>query len=257
MNYFEQVKPTYIENWPQSLRRLSFSTEMFPLSEQEVDSLLSAYLAFNGDQPLREDWETCLDYLQGTINNYVQSFPNGAFVRLGSRSPKDSWYGHERGYCCVSGQEAINMLRESERVWDDLQLARHNEYRPYLCVREWVKIPWYQEFRVFIRDREIVGVSQYDYTKKYPRDDTHEGRDEETIKWVANMFFCEYLEPALHLDNVVADIWIRMRAYDNTRVWETKLIEINPFMAHTDPCLFDWDTLRNCEHSWDVEVRLI
>jgi len=251
--YFESVKPSYIENWPDALMRLSFSTELLPLSPEEVDALVAAYEWQNGENTINITRVATLNVLNERIDKAITHFPRGVFVRLGSRSPKDVWATSLK---CTDGRKALEFLTMSERVYDDLQLAVYNNYQPHIAVREWVDIPWHQEFRVLIKDKRIVGVSQYDHFKPYPREDTHEGRDEETIRWVVDTFFADYLKPALHIDTTIADLWIKVRAYDNTRVWETKLIEINPFITWTDPCLFSWRDLDKWSKKEPYEVRL-
>jgi len=49
----------------------------------------------------------------------------------------------------------------------------------------------------------------------------------------------DFLE-AIHLDDVVFDVFVKSRTVGNETVHETKLVEINPFSETTDPALFDW-----------------
>jgi hypothetical protein len=175
--------------------------------------------------------------IRARIDSAVGRFPKGVFIRLGSRSPKDSWIGHEKGFRCLDGGRAIEVLLGlSERVTDDLLLAIKEKYPPHIFVREWIDIPKWAEFRCFCRGKKLVGVSQYNYL------DAHMPEIEEnmdSIKWAIELFFDDFRQ-ATHLDDVVFDVFVVKRTSGNATNWQVKLLEINPFFEHTDPCLFDW-----------------
>jgi hypothetical protein len=251
--YFDLAKPTYLENLPDELLRLSFATVFLPLSEVEVENLLGMYDLYNGEAASVDVKIT--EALARRIDQAIGQFPHGGFVKLGSRSPKDSYQAHCFGLCCLTGQDALGLLTASERVADDLHLAQSENYTPNLCVREWLDIPWHEEFRVFIRDRQVIGVSQYDYTQSYPSY-PKDGSDPESIRWAIDTFFERYLEPALHLDTVIADVWLRCKFHGNTCTWGCKLIELNPFGNWTDPCLMSWRDVEVWSKAEPYEVRL-
>lgn len=91
MHIFDEVKLTYIENWPDRLINHSVATVHFPLAGEQVKALLAYnYMSLkDGLRPSQDD-ENALKELTGTIDRYINQFPKGAFVCLGSRSPKDS-----------------------------------------------------------------------------------------------------------------------------------------------------------------------
>ncbi|MCL6477840.1 MAG: cell division cycle 123 family protein [Peptococcaceae bacterium] len=157
-------------------------------------------------------------------------------MRLGSRSPKDSYETYKKKYCYHTGEEAVKALCDSERVSDDLYLARANGYTPHIAVREWVPIEPWQEFRCFVRNRKLAGISQYNYLHRevFPEIRENAGR----IEWALRKK-TELIAPLLP-DNVVVDYIYRMRQSGNMVVNEAVLLEINPWMPYTDPCLFDW-----------------
>ncbi len=49
-----------------------------------------------------------------------------------------------------------------------------------------------------------------------------------------------WIHEATHLDDVVFDVFVTMKQKGPVRVWEVKLLEINPLLPMTDPCLFTW-----------------
>jgi hypothetical protein len=178
-----------------------------------------------------------LTSLSNRLENAISKMPNGAFIRLGSRSPKDSWYIHEHGLKVANSKEALSLLLgDSERVLDDLCLAINENYQPHIWIRQWVDIPKWAEFRCFMQDKKLVGISQY-YYKDGSFPEIISSKD--SIVWAIENFFIEFKQ-IIHLDNVVFDVWVKLKTHDNTNVWEIKLIEINPYFELTDPCLFNW-----------------
>jgi hypothetical protein len=240
-NPFEVAVPTYYENWPVGLRRLSMATAMRKMSVAEAQ-VLRACVGEHGEGleklgPLYK----CADTV-GVLINWMEEkigeFPKGAFVRLGSRSPKDSWAGNRDGFRVEHGREAWDLLTDcSERVYDDLSWALKNDYEPCLLVREWLDIPRWMEFRCFMKSRKLVGISQYFYRDESPEIE----KFKDSIKWALEMFFENLFVREIHLDDVVFDVFAHTQRRGNETVVDVKLIEINPYATWTDPCLFDWN----------------
>lgn len=236
--YFNAVKPTYIENWPAGLVNHSIATVHFPLSADQARALIAhSCLALEAGRIPTEEENRILKELETVVDHHIRQFPRGAFIRLGSRSPKDSWLGHREGFRCASGAHAVNLLCDSERIYDDLHLALANNYTPHLAVREWLEIHPWQEFRCFYCGRKLVGISQYNYLKQevFPEIAELAGSIEWAIKQKS-----EIVAPLLPADDVVVDYIYRVKQHGNENVNEVVLLECNPFMIYTDPCLFDW-----------------
>src|ERR1700735_4576591 len=89
--YFDDVSPTYIENWPGALCSLSIAQADVPMTLEEAAALGRNIIDFGdafGAGPHN------IDSLRERTRAAVSRFPFGAFIRLGSRSPKDSWAWH-------------------------------------------------------------------------------------------------------------------------------------------------------------------
>jgi len=235
--YWESVVETYIENWPSGLYNLSIPQVNVPLGMPKAFLLIFGKI-MDGKECSDLD-QTYLSAIAAKLTKAGSIFRDGFFVRLGSRSPKDSWLGHREGFKCTDGKKALQLLLDSpERVYDDVALAVGHNYKPQIWLREWRDIPAWSELRCFMRNRKLVGISQYDYL--------HHERHEElasnaaSIQWAVERFFNALLLPVIHLDNVVFDVWVMRRQHGNESVWEVRLLEINPFGPWTDPCLFSW-----------------
>ena len=234
--YFDMVRPTYVENWPAGLFNHSIATVHFGLSLEEAAAVLAhnAIKQEEGPPPTVAQSEL-VDRLIQKIEFLGRQFPGGFFVRLGSRSPKDSWTGYEGGFCCLDGKRAIALLLDSERVYEDLSLALKNAYCPHLVVREWVRLEPWQEFRCFVKGGELVGVSQYFYHDFFPEiAENHDG-----IQWAVKLFL-DRIRAHLPVADVVVDVFVKIRRRGPEREHEVRLLEINPLCAYTDPCLFNW-----------------
>ena len=170
------------------------------------------------------------------IKEHVNKFPKGIFVRLGSRSPKDSLY--ESTAKCLTVEDIMTRLTVcSERIYEDLSMAINNKYESCIWLREWKEIPEWAEFRCFMKDRKLIGISQYNYLKGIIYSEIKE--NEESIIHLILGFF-DYFKTVSHLDSVVFDVFVIKKSIGNQNHWEIKLLEINPFFEMTDPCLFDW-----------------
>lgn len=102
-------------------------------------------------------------------------------------------------------------------------------------MREWVDLAEWQEFRCFVKDRRLVGISQYFYDQVFPEVvEHHDG-----IQWAIE-FFVKKIQPMLPTQTLIVDVFVRLRERAQEREWEVRLLETNPWSIYTDPCLFNW-----------------
>jgi D123 len=229
MGYFDQVLPTYLENWPTELAKRSVRQAGLTLSVEEAAALgtniVELFECF--EQPWARDITSIHERLAGLFRN----FPGGAFVRLGSRSPKDALYRKHKSLRVYNADDALSLLLgASERIMDDLLLAIAKNYRPSIFVREWLDTPPWTEFRCFMKQRTLVGISQYFYRTAYPPLLAGASEIEAAIR-----DFFPVFEETCHIQDVVFDVVVQPSAS-----WEVTLVEINPYFELTDPCLFHW-----------------
>lgn len=92
-------------------------------------------------------------------------------------------------------------------------------------------LPW-SEFRLVIRESRVVGVSQYHHRAVHPA-----LRDRAEAVASSLSCFGRRLIDALHMQTVVADVFVEPQDDGSFVSW---LIELNPFIQRTDPCLFTW-----------------
>jgi hypothetical protein len=142
---------------------LSVQTEIFPIGGEQLAALLDFIEAMMSGGKI--DHRKIDDRgLRRRLEEAVHAVGGRAFVRTGSRSPKDNpiIMGMDlRPIPVYCGWQAMEAVGYSERVYLDLGDARRAGYRPHLCVRRFIDIDPDKEFRCFIEDGVIVGITQY------------------------------------------------------------------------------------------------
>jgi hypothetical protein len=236
LDYFKKVHLTYIENWGKALSSLSVMQTDIPLSPVEARALARAN---RGLGPLCDRATTRpVELLVQRIDAALRAYPAGAFVRLGSRSAKDSRYALRRGLRVTDGQAAISMLTEgSQRVAFDLRLASLHGYQSHIFVRQWCDIPAWAELRCFMRGRQLIGISQYDCRNLGHCPEI--AGNAERIRSAIAVFF-EKIRLVSPLDDVVFDVFVLLSSPSSDDPVAVTLLELNPFFHRTDACLFTW-----------------
>jgi hypothetical protein len=232
---------TWLESWPEALAGLSFEQQGLRLSWEEVHAL-GRLNGIHGHCFQRSSPGT-LEGLTARLDDALRRFPQGAFVRLGSRSPKDTLASMQTGNRAFNGAQAVRLLTGgSERISFDLRRCLRAAYTPWIFLRRWCEIPPESEFRCFMREGRRVGVSQYHHGSHF------EGLDaKQTLECLRERILAYFplLAAHSHMTTAVFDLIITPGS-DRP----VTLIELNPYGMSTDPCLFSWsaqdldDTLR-------------
>jgi hypothetical protein len=164
----------------------------------------------------------------------------GAHMRLGLCSFKT---GPGRLLPIFTADQAATTLHMRNRRVAIIAAQMLTEGRDgLLYLRPYREFPRWTEFRLFIRNRAIVGISQYHLDRRYPEILNHA----EAIRQ-ALAAFNHRLLPALHQDTIVADV-----AVDPAGQALPLLIELNPFVARTGPGLFSWAGGGNFDGSFRI-----
>ncbi|GAA6080809.1 cell division cycle protein 123 homolog, partial [Tachysurus ichikawai] len=101
-----------------------------------------------------------------------------------------------------------------------------------LVLRKWSELIPGGEFRCFVKENKLIGISQRDYTQHYQ----HISKQEVSISSSIQQFFRENVQHQFLNEDFVLDVY-----RDSTgRVW---LIDFNPFGEVTDSLLFTWEEL--------------
>ncbi|KAI4371821.1 hypothetical protein MLD38_010125 [Melastoma candidum] len=200
--------------------------------------------------------------LETDIKRSIESIGGAVFPKLNWSSPKDAaWISPSGTLRCSSFSEIVLLLRSSDSLVHDLchaydSCADKTSSRPkkfFLALRKWQpSLRPEMEFRCFVKNQHLVGVSQRETTTFYPV--LLEKKDHLTR--LVEKFFMERVHQKFPSDSYTFDIYI-------TRDDRIKIIDFNPWGAFTLPLLFSWEELEENPgegECWDfriVESRLM
>ncbi|MFK7835571.1 MAG: hypothetical protein AB8B60_05070 [Sulfitobacter sp.] len=226
----QTVKDTFPENWPDEVSALSWPGAQIVLSPEDTQ-MLSSFNGFVSRNCAPSQVTTFSDAFYADIETAVAKYPAGVMPRLGYCSWKGATLVHRPARHLADVMQIIT--QNDDRIGHALACAVIAGEGVTLHLREWQNIAPDQEFRTFLRAGQIAGVSQYRYKSRYDAVVRHHA----AINHAIAAFLPELMD-VLHLDPVVADLWVNWT--DSPTQPLVKLIELNPFDPATDPCLFSW-----------------
>jgi hypothetical protein len=185
---------------------------------------------------------------EAAILKAIEKLGGKVFVKTNWSSPRDAvWVSGTLQ--CQSVGEIILLLKSSDFVSFDLEHAydecreestegesvRNASKRPEhfcLVLRKWCNLFPSQEFRCFVKDRQLIATSQRDPTKFY----NFLPSNVSTYSPLVSEFFDTSIRPVFPDDNFSFDVYIDRKH----RVW---LQDFNVFSRATNALLFTWAEL--------------
>uniref|UniRef100_A0A0K8RJR9 Uncharacterized protein n=1 Tax=Ixodes ricinus TaxID=34613 RepID=A0A0K8RJR9_IXORI len=275
----QDVVSCSFSSWYADFKNATIPSICIPVTKEFVDYLLSDGIVLPGKVPASQscanDSDDEVDWSEAdSESSEIPSFPDleekvsRAIERLGGRvfpklnwsSPKDaSWIATNNSLCCTSFSDVCLLLKSSDFVTHDLTQPFkactdwHKDtdtghlFKYELVLRKWVEIDPSTEFRCFVKDSVLIGISQRDYTHYY----YHIQEQEANIVQDISTFFHECVKSKFVSSKYVFDVYRKRKD-------TVKLLDINPFGVHTDALLFDWEELNSleaCENSGFPEFR--
>ncbi len=232
MRHFRLLRDTCVEHWVEALSHVTLPAYLRQLTSTERDLLVDAHWRRQtGHRPVEpSSFDHLVVGLEELVLNAQDASPVGAaFVRLGFRAPIDSPLAQEGDLQVDGGPEALVVLLDSERVFDDLCLSQECGYAPSLVVRPWVEIPAESQVRAFIRGRKLVGLGQRVLEGPLAGLIGQVGLIEGAVKRR-----CEELHDAWPLDDLVVDFAC---LHDE----EATVLDLHPWLPWSDGGLFSWE----------------
>lgn len=180
--------------------------------------------------------------------------------KLNWSAPKDAqWISTTNNLKCVTASDVYLLLKASSYVAHDLtevfndadasESKDTSDVDYHLVLRKWVEMNPSVEFRCFVKDRQIVGITQRDMNYYEFLEPLREKFLDEI-----EAFFQDVLQTSFSESSFVFDVYVP-RPFN--RVW---LIDINPWAAKTDTLLFSWSQLmrvQQLEPGFEPEFRLV
>jgi hypothetical protein len=255
--YFAQISKYNLEQWYEKLFALSATQKsiIIPLSEKQLKLVrtlcscqLSNSLGFSSrmsNQELQDREE-----LEQLISSHMEA--GNYFVKLSTRSPKDAIAVKDdpslspteqlnqkiKALMVRNGEEVLNLISRSQRIYSDI-----NFFFQYgvpgtsfsslnLILREWVDIPQDREFRCFVYEGTVTGVSQYNCYRPMPQ-----LWDMDLINKISESIvkFNDTVKSCFSTTSYVLDVVV----FEDLKV---ELIEINSFGTYmsSGSALFHW-----------------
>jgi len=211
-----------ISHWYLSLGNFSFPTVFIRLRQAEIQALL----ANDTKNPAGRQ-------LLHRLHEDLDIFPGAGFISADVCAPTDS--PHYRRGGVSTGRQAWDLLATSKKVTQALREGQTE----HLTLRPYRRMDPTREFRMFIRERKLLAMSQYFLIRHFARLDR---RQDEIWKKAEN--FAGELADFLPVADVTADLYL----CSNGRML---LVDLNPWGPPTDPLLF-----RNWERNWSESSGL-
>lgn len=222
--WYKPLKWVTFKDWKKEITQQSIRFDFIYFPKEFVKDIVDYNLS---DEQRRKKLERIID------NQLEKLDYNEFFIKLISRSPKDFWIIKTK-----NAKEIIELLASSMRTTDDLvYLENLDDWDDItLVIRPFIEIEPKNEFRVFVKSKEIKWISQYDYQNIYNYEN-EEKLEKEIIKFIEQKII-----PFMEIQNFVVDIAI---------IWNKIIIlETNPYWL-SDPCLFE--SYENLDWSFKVK----
>jgi hypothetical protein len=203
--------------------------------------------AENANKPIDPDFDTKaapnsaakFQDVHDEIKKAIQELGGVVVPKLNWSAPKDATHMalSKNDIACRSPSDIYLLLKSSIFVTHDLEHAfddtADNGTIPsipyYLILRPYFKINPTFEFRCFVRERRLVGISQ--------RELKHVDYGDELLHRMQDAiedFFEERLRDTFEDESFAFDVYV---PEPHNRV---RLIDVNPWAPRTDPLLFSW-----------------
>jgi len=190
------------------------------------------------------------------ILSAMRGFGGSVFVKLNWSSPKDAtWVSLNKNLKCSSLSQVYLLLKSSDHISHDLTMPFDDcedknesslQISYSLVLRKWLDINPSTEWRCFVKNGDLIGISQRDTASYY----AHMEKDKHSIKQDISSFYREHIQDEFPSSSFVFDV---------TRPAKDKviLLDFNPFGETTDSLLFQWGELLQWNNVDACELRFI
>ncbi|OUM52679.1 hypothetical protein BVG19_g1888 [[Candida] boidinii] len=206
----------------------------------------------------KPDFREFHDQIRNTLKEFKKVSP-----KLNWSAPKDAtWILPNKTMMCQTTSDVYLLLKSSDYISHDMYHAfdtaidnkkETDDEKPEddveyeLVLREWHDINPSMEFRCFVKDRELIAISQRDLNYyEFLADITDQLTD------LIDRFFETTLLPNFDNNSFVFDVYVPKS------LQKVYLIDVNPYARKTDPLLFTWNEIITMETDLDFpEFRLV
>ncbi|XP_077329113.1 translation initiation factor eIF2 assembly protein isoform X2 [Lithobates pipiens] len=272
----EQVVNCQFSVWYPRFKRLTIRSVIITLPENVKDYLLDdgtlvvsgredsagcSHPDYNSNDEEEEEWSddentttlTAPEFPEFSIKvqEAINSLGGSVFPKLNWSSPRDAyWIALNSSLKCKTLSDIFLIFKSSDFVTHDFTQpfihctddSPDPNVKYELVLRKWCELIPGGEFRCFVKENKLIGISQRDYTQYYD----HICKQKEDIQRSIQKFFQKDVQYNFFDEDFVFDIYRDSEG----KVW---IIDFNPFGEVTDSLLFSWEELTTGANPGDEE----
>ncbi|GFU00151.1 cell division cycle protein 123 homolog [Nephila pilipes] len=216
-------------------------------SDTESDDTEQTWEDNEEDEPEAPEF---LDF-DNSIKDAIKALGGKVFPKLNWSSPRDaSWIAFNNTCCCETVSDIYLLLKSSNFITHDLtqsyilcedfnELELNNSESTnqkedfYLVLRRWTEIEPSGEFRCFVQNRALIGISQREHSLYFDHIDHCK---DAIVEDIVN-FYQLHIQSKFPCDNYVFDVY--------RKKGKVYLIDFNPFGIVCESLLFSWNELNS------------
>uniref|UniRef100_A0A8C6YS83 Translation initiation factor eIF2 assembly protein n=1 Tax=Nothoprocta perdicaria TaxID=30464 RepID=A0A8C6YS83_NOTPE len=233
----EQVLNCRFSVWYPLFRAITIRSTILPLPENVKEYLLDdGTLVWSDDENTTTLKAPEFPEFAAKVQEAISSLGGSVFPKLNWSAPRDAyWIAMNSSLKCKTLSDIFLLFKSSDFITRDLTqpFIHCTDDSPdpsldyELVLRKWCELIPGAEFRCFVKENKLIGISQRDYTQYYD----HISKQHEEICRSIQEFFKRNIQYKF-LDEDCK--------YLKGRVW---LVDFNPFGEVTDSLLFTWEEL--------------
>ncbi len=152
-----EARPTFIDQWPPHWHALSPKSVSIALTPDQANAI--GYQIAGHHNWFEPCSSAPLARIIEQLTSAIESIGSPCFVRLTTRSPKDSVRGNMQGFRVYNGHEALGLiLSGSTRCANDLKMSLVYQVPIAIVIRPWIDCTPLNEFRCFMVKPKLVGI---------------------------------------------------------------------------------------------------
>lgn len=262
----EHVLNCNFSAWYPKFKNITIRSRVIPLPKEFVDYLKADNVVLPGEpvptlsgaeaESDSEEWLSLdedpneqaisapeFNEVDSAIRDAIVDLEGTVFPKLNWSSPLDaSWISFDGTLKCQSPNDIYLLLKSSDKIsntlFDSFKHCEDGEGEMTdgfeLVLRKWKDINPGIEFRCFVKDNNLVAISQRDTASCY---DFIAQNETDICSDIAN-FFRKKVANKFPDSSVTFDVY----RYSPQKIL---LVDFNPFGAQTDPLLFTWEELKD------------
>uniref|UniRef100_A0A673YNX3 Translation initiation factor eIF2 assembly protein n=1 Tax=Salmo trutta TaxID=8032 RepID=A0A673YNX3_SALTR len=259
----EQVVNCQFSVWYPIFKKHTIKSLILPLPQNVIDYLLDdgTLVVSGGDNNTQQNHTNNSDSEEEDVQapefpefnskvlEAINTLGGCVFPKLNWSAPRDAnWIALNSSLQCQSLSDIFLLFKSSDFITHDLTqpyLTRthlltlpfphthtHLFFPLFNSVVKWSELLPGGEFRCFIKENKLIGISQRDYTQYYH----HISKQEAQICHSIQEFFSQHVQYQFLDEDFVLDVYRDSWG----KMW---LIDLNPFGEVTESLLFTWEEL--------------